>query len=76
MGQPHRHAELAREARRAADMIVVLVSNQTIALMDAGSTAAAGQARNRITQGKSAIGEDARGARLHQQAVAVAAAAQ
>ena len=75
VGQPHRHVELAREACRAADMIVMLVGNQD-GVDRGGIYIATRKTRKGIAQGKPAVGKNARPVDFNQQAVAFAAAAQ
>ena len=75
VSQPHRNVELARQARRAADMIVVLVGNQD-GVDRGGVYIATGKTREGIAQGKPAVDENARPLNFNQQAIAIATAAQ
>jgi hypothetical protein len=75
IGQPHRHTEFTRKPARAADVIVVFMSNQHRAYrrrLDAVTL----KASDGLLQRKSAIGEYPGAAHLDHQAVAFAAAAQ
>src|SRR4029079_319980 len=66
---------LARQSRNSADVIVVLVRYDDRGEIF-GAHAKTGQASRRICEAESAIQKNARAARLHQQGIALTAAAE